>query len=192
MIGDILSAKIQNAQQMTSDKSDLQRLNPVHEKPGYSDIFASRNQSSKTRYKPKEELSDDYLQRLMQKHTRQNFLQKDIKAIHLTSSKEATGDMSTEFAKQCYRTGMPPVSKVAINDSFKSNLYSLHNTNLSGEQVKALGQSLRFVDRKINELCFNNNSIQDKDFADLLLSIKDAEQFSGLSKIICVNNNEVG
>ena len=83
--------------------------------------------------------------------------------------------MSTEFAKQCYRTGMPPVSKVAINDSFKSNLYSLHNTNLSGEQVKALGQSLRFVDRKINELCFNNNSIQDKDFADLLLSIKDAE-----------------
>ena len=139
MIGDILSAKIQNAQQMSGEKSDLQRLNPVHEKPNYSDILASRNQSSKTRYKPKEELSDDYLQRLMQKHTRQNFLQKDIKSIHLTSGKEATGDMSKEFAKQCYRTGMPPVSKVAINDSFKSTLYSLHNTNLSGEQVKALG-----------------------------------------------------
>ena len=50
---------------MSGEKSDLQRLNPVHEKPNYSDILASRNQSSKTRYKPKEELSDDYLQRLM-------------------------------------------------------------------------------------------------------------------------------
>ena len=65
MIGDILSAKIKNAQQTTGEKSDLQRLNPVHEKPNYSDILVSRNQSSKTRYKPKEELSDDYLQRLM-------------------------------------------------------------------------------------------------------------------------------
>lgn len=137
---------------------------------------AQKTKLPQGRYKPKEEFSDDYLQRLMQKHCRQTFLQKDIKAVHQTSDKEAAGDMGKEFAKQCYRTGnVPPVSRIAINDSFKSNLYSLHNTSLSGNQVKALAQSLRLVDRDIDELCFNNNSMQDGQFADLLLTIKDTQ-----------------
>ena len=87
---------------------------------------------------------------------------------------------------------MPPISKIAINDSFKSNIYSLHNVSLSANQVRALGQSLQLVDRDINELCFSNNGMQDGQFADLLLSIKDTKQFNGLDKIICVNKNELG
>ena len=34
--------------------------------------------------------------------------------------------------------------------------------------------------------------MQDGQFADLLLSIKDTKQFNGLEKIICVNKNELG
>ena len=98
-----------------------------------------------------------------------------------------------EFAKQCYKTGnVPPMPKIAINDSFKPDLYSLHNISLSDNQVKALARSLKFVDRDIKELCFNNNNIQDTQFANLLLSIKDTENFEGLAKIIFVNKNELG
>ena len=148
------------------------------------------------RYKPKEAIDKAYLQRLLQRHLRSTFLHKDLKSVQSSAFQEDTQDMAKEFAKECYRTGnAPPVSRIAVNElaAFRKDLYLLNNTSLSEDQSNALGNTFKYMKREINELCFSNNNLKDKQFADLLAKLVSVPaQFDSLQRITYANSNELG
>ena len=154
------------------------------------------NRKRQERYRPKDAIDKDYLQRLMQKHLRSTFLHKDVKSVQSAAFDENTQDMAKEFAKECYKTGNAlPVSQIPVNElaAFRKDLYYLNNTSLSEAQSKALGTTFKYMKRKIHEVCFSNNNMKDKQFADLLAQlVSDPKQFDSLWRIAYLNGNELG
>ena len=76
---------------------------------------------------------------------------------------------------------------------FRKDLYALMHIGLTDEQSHALARAFKYNQHDINEICFVNNNISDKQFADLLQEmIKNDKVFNDLQRISYGGNNELG
>ena len=75
-----------------------------------------------------------YLDTLMFKHNRSQFLFKDTHQILGPSYHDNSFDVQKEFAKQCLKQNDAiPISSLIIQDQFREDLYSLMNVHLTPE-----------------------------------------------------------
>ena len=105
-----------------------------------------------------------------------------------------TGELHTEFVKECHRNSNAiPISSIIIQDWFKPDLYALLNQTITLEQTSALSKTFKYIKKDIKEICFANNNMTDKQFADILDAIVSNEkQHNTLQKITYGTNNELG
>ena len=65
----------------------------------------------------------------------------------------------------------------------------MFNKLITKEQSLALGESLKYTDKNIREICFANNQFIDKQFAQLLTHImKDKKLYNDLQKLTYTDN----
>ena len=75
-----------------------------------------------------------YLDTLMFKHNRSQFLFKDTHQIYGPSYYDNSFDVQKEFAKQCHKQNDAiTISSLIIQDQFREDLYSLMNVHLTPE-----------------------------------------------------------
>ena len=57
----------------------------------------------------------------------------------------------------------------------------------------ALAKAFRYYEKDVKEICFSNNNMNDKQFADLLSRIiTDEKQYNDLQRITSAGNNDLG
>ena len=135
-----------------------------------------------------------YLDTLMYKHERSQFLFKDTHLILDSSFNDKSNDIRKEFAKQCHKQNNAlPIPSIVIQDWFRDDLYALMNVSISPEQSMALAKTFKHYDKAIKEICFADNNMNDRQFADLLSHIiTDEKQYNDLQRITYAGNNELG
>ena len=85
------------------------------------------------------------------------------------------------------------MSSIVIQDWFRDDLYALVNSTITNEQSIALSKSIHHIKAEIQEICFANNNLSDKQFADLLDHIQlDSRLYNNLKRITYGSNNEFG
>ena len=92
----------------------------------------------------------------------------DIKDVYKPINIENTFNISKEFAKSCYKNNTIPISSFVIQNLFRDDLYAIFNKVISVDHSNALGESLKYIDIDMKEICFANNKLSDKQFAHLL------------------------
>ena len=67
------------------------------------------------------------------------------------------------------------------------------NHTITPEQTTALANTFKYMKSDVKEICFANNNMNDKQFADLLTHMtQDPKQFNNLHRITYGSNNELG
>ena len=133
----------------------------------------------------------------MFKHNRSQFLLNDTHRVFGPGYHENSLDVHKEFAKHCHKRGNAiPISSIVIQDWFKDDLYALMHVGVTPEQSMALANSFKYYGHNgqdVKEICFFNNNMADKQFADLLTAmIEDEKQYNDLQRISYGGNNELG
>ena len=94
----------------------------------------------------------------------------DIKEVYKPMN-ERKFSISKEFVKSCYKQNAIPISSFVVQNLFRDDLYAILNKVISTEHSNALCDSLPYIDIDMKEICFANNALSDKQFAQLLNSI---------------------
>ena len=72
-------------------------------------------------------------------------------------------------------------------------MYALTNTSISTEQLQSLCNTFRCMFNSLKEICFSNNNLGDKPFADIINQMcSDEDLLEELARISYSNNNELG
>ena len=104
-----------------------------------------------------------YVDTLVYKANRAEYLQKDLKEIFKPKFNDSSVNFRKEFARQCHsRIGALPTPSIVIQNLFRKDLYSLMNVGVSKEQSQALGKAFKYNHYDINEICLINNNIADQ------------------------------
>ena len=79
----------------------------------------------------------------MSKHERSLFMLNDIKDVNSSKSDLTAGEMSKEFAKQCYKHHTFPISSFVIQNLFREDLYAVFDKVITEDHSMALAESLK-------------------------------------------------